>query len=260
MAIEGKKSRGMPIHLDPTERQLASFDSEAGSSKWYPSNRAAFKLWRSIEALRDLKLILEIIRANPAGEKRNLKIATTQLHTLATTVHDLGNYFASDDSLKKNLSEADSSLIKRVNKDLSQNVPVRKNSDFDKLRNKLSAHIDAELYPAETRNLAEPLNSSSFYKWLAHSIKALIELLNLDLYHWTCESAVPNSVSIMCREPFIVTLTFPPDTRIISLNIANESPRSEVPKLCSDVLALADWMRPPGTPMLKLTEEPTGEL
>ena len=256
MAIEDKKSQGMPIYLDPKERKFASFDSRAESSTWYPSNRAAHKLWRSVEALRDLKLVLKLIGENPTDSKRNLKVATTQLHTFATTVHDLGNYFASDESLKNEFSKEDLSLINIVNKDLSRNVPVRKNSDFDKLRNKLSAHIDAELHPAETRKLAEPLTPSSFYAWLTHSIKGLIELLNLDMYHWTCESTVPNSISIMCTEPFVLTLTFPPNPRIVSLNIANGSPRNEVPGLCTDVLYFADWMRSRGTPTLKLIEKP----
>jgi hypothetical protein len=255
MATEYKESHGIPIYLDPTERQFASFDSQADSPTWYPSNRAAHKLWRSVEALRDLKLILELIGPNPPESKRNLKIAATQLHTLATTVQDLGNYFASDESLKDHLSKEEFSAIKRVNKNLTNNVPVRKNSDFDKLRNKLSAHIDAELHPAETRKIADPLTPNSFYTWLTHSIKGLVELLNLDQYHWTCESKVPNSMSIMCTEPFVLTLTFPPAPRIISLNIAKSSPRNEIPGLCADVLALAEWMRSPGTPILKLQEQ-----
>lgn len=256
MATEDKKSHGMPIYLDPIERQFASFDSQEDSPTWYPSNRAAHKLWRAVEALRDLKLILDLIGSCPVDSKRNLKIAATQLHTLATTVHDLGSHFASDESLKNDLSREDISVIKKVNKDLARDVPIRRNSEFDKLRNKLSAHIDAELHPAETRKIAEPLTPSSFYKWLTHSIKGLVELLNLDLYHWTCESKVPNSMSIMCTEPFVLTLTFPPEPRIVSLNIAKDSPRNEVPGLCADVLTLADWMRSSGTPILKLVEKP----
>lgn len=254
MATEDKKRHGMPIYPDPTERQLASFESQADSPTWYPSNRAAHKLWRSVEALRDLKLILELVGANPTDSKRNLKIAATQLHTLATTVTDLGNYFASDESLKKDLSKEDISAIRTVNEDLTRNVPVRKNSEFDKLRNKLSAHIDAELHPAETRKIAEPLTPNSFYKWLTHSIKGLVELLNLDLYQWTCESTVPNAMSIMHTEPFVLTLTFPPESKIVSLNIVKESPRNEIPSLCTDVLALADWMRSPGNPCLRLRD------
>lgn len=250
----------MPIYLDRTERQFASFDSVADSSTWYPSNRAAHKLWRSIEALRDLKSVLELMGCNPSDSKRNLKIAATQLHTVAATVHDLGNYFAGDESLKKELTKEEISTIKRVNKDLVRNVPVRKNSNLDQIRNKISAHIDAELLPSGTRDLAQLLIPESFYLWLIHSIKGLIELLNLNVYHWTCESAFPDSVSIMCTEPFVATLQLAPTPNLISLKIASGSPRNEVPTLCTEVMNLADWMRSPETPILRLVETPKSRL
>jgi hypothetical protein len=252
---EDKKGNGMPIYLDQTERRFASFDSEADSPIWYPANRAAHKLWRSVEALRDLKSILELMGSNPVESKRNLKIAATQLHTFAATVHDIGNYFAGDESLRNDLTREDVLTVKRVNKILGKNVPVRRNSNLDLIRNKLSAHIDAELYPSEARNLARILVPESFYLWLAYSIKGLIELLNLDVYHWTCESVFPDSISIMCTEPFVATLQLKPEPRLISVNITNGSPRSEIPSLCIEVLALAEWMRSPETPILKLVEK-----
>lgn len=256
MTSEDKKSNGMPIYLDRTERQFASFDSEADSPTWYPSNRAAHKLWRAVEALRDLKSVLELMGSNLSDSKRNIKIVATQLHTVAVTIHDLGNYFAGDESLKRELTSEEISMIKRVNKYLARNVPVRKNSNLDQLRNKLSAHIDAELYPSGTRGLAQLLIPESFYLWLIHSIKGLIELLNLDVYHWTCERAFPDSISIMCTEPFVATLQLEPTPKLISLNIASGTPRNEIPTLCTEVMALADWMRSPETPILRLVETP----
>lgn len=260
MEIEEEKKRGMPIYLDRTDRKFASFDSDIDSPTWYPSNRAAHKLWRCVEALRDIESLLEVIGNSPSDSSRKLKIATTQLHTLAATVHDLCNYFAGDETLKKELSKNEIDVIKRVNKELMLNVPVRNNSDFDKLRNKLSAHVDAELHPSETRKLSELLNPDKFYVWLTYSIKGVIELLNFNVYHWTCESNVPNSISIMCTEPFVATLQLQPEPKLISVNIANGSPRNEIPVLCTEVLGLADWMRAPGTPALRLLEAPSTGL
>ena len=256
MATDKKTPKGMPIYLDKTDRQFASFDSQNSSPTWYPSNRPAHKLWRCVEALRDLKSILELIGSSSQDSTRKIKIAATQLHTLATTVHDLCNYFSGDETIKKEFSSKEVNIISRVSHELKSNVPVRVNSDFDKLRNKLSAHVDAELYPSETRALAESLSPSSFYVWLVHSVKGLIELTNINVYHWSCESNIPDSISLMCTEPYVTTIQLQPEPRLISFNIANGSPRNEIPSICSEILTLAEWMRSPETPMLKLKETP----
>lgn len=84
--MDKEENKGMPIYLDPFDREVADSlsEGEAEANAWYPSNKAAQKLWRCLECLRDIDELLEeaIHLKNATKKKRRLKIAITPLHSL----------------------------------------------------------------------------------------------------------------------------------------------------------------------------------
>jgi hypothetical protein len=81
---------GVPIYADQI-RQLVDAATELQPQNWQPANVASQKLFRCVECLRDIEVLLKSAgrSSNQVKRRRKLKIMLTPLHSLAEAVRDL---------------------------------------------------------------------------------------------------------------------------------------------------------------------------
>src|SRR5687768_1007100 len=91
--METAEPRGLPIYLDDREPSIDDPSEPHQQTAWYGSNRAAQKLLRCVEPLRDVQRMLQAINtaADPINDRRGAKLLVTPLHSLAIGVRDLFN-------------------------------------------------------------------------------------------------------------------------------------------------------------------------
>jgi len=81
-----------PVYADQV-RKLADIATDVQPQTWKPANVAAKKLFRCVECLRDLEVLLQTAGRSKSKVKRRrkLKILLTPLHSLVETIRDLAN-------------------------------------------------------------------------------------------------------------------------------------------------------------------------
>src|ERR1043165_5422045 len=86
-------STGLPIYSDIERGLIDPIDSEPAESDWQPGNIACQKLFRCVEALRDVREVIDDAHKiqNTTKCRRRLKLLATPLFTLATCLDDLLN-------------------------------------------------------------------------------------------------------------------------------------------------------------------------
>jgi hypothetical protein len=83
---------GRPVYADEV-RQLADVVTEYQPHSWKPANYAAQKLFRCVECLRDMEVLLQTAGRlkNKTKQRRKLKIIHTPLYSLVEAIRDLAN-------------------------------------------------------------------------------------------------------------------------------------------------------------------------
>lgn len=239
------KNAGMPIYPEPDKRMADSL-AEIDVDAWYPSNSVSNKLWRCVESLRDLDLILSELPSlkNATKRKRVLKIAVTPLHALALSIDDLLNDMLCNKETSSNLSSKDRNEIKDLKKLFDSLLPHDRKSVFSGVRNKLSAHVDKKLHPYSAQKLSQNLSSDEFGRWLSICIHLLLDLTKLDIYTWSCKAPLDKYLRFMTDEPFVVTIwpDSPKGCQLVAMNVAKTSPRDEVSELVELLIKHSKWL------------------
>ena len=241
-------NRGMPIYLDDVPRNIADVTAQIdnASHDWAPSNKATQKLWRCVEALRDIHSILEDAAASQSKDKRRrkLKIVFTPLVSLAQGILDVLNYAACDSEARKSIGREMHRLIPPLRERFLQYVPLERKELLSTLRNKLSAHIDKSLFPAEGRDLFSKAHLHEAGLWIHMSIAVLLDLLKLPMYAWMCDCDKEGLIRLMTNEPFVVTITCEEDKLkdLVGVDIVRDTPTKQIWTLVAEVIKESRWM------------------
>lgn len=263
--MNSTKQSGMPIYLDPVDRNVADLfvEGKVDVDDWYPSNKAAHKLWRCLECLRDLDELLEGTgnQKNVIKKKRCLKIATTSLHSLVLALDDLLNDIQCNKETSELLSDKEVKQVKEISIQFSKMLPHDHKSPLSLVRNKLSAHVDKKIHPTEAREIANIITPSGFGRWLHICLHLVLDLTKLDIYYWGCNSSIDGHVQVMTNEPYLVTYKVDGNEirEIAGVHIAKNSPKSSIQNVVNSLVKNSQWMFKPGQPRIGSLKEDTKE-
>ncbi len=237
--------KGMPIFQEPPKK-LADSISEVDIDAWFPSNDASRKWWRCVESLRDLDLVLSTLsqQKNATKKKRTLKIAVTHLHSLALGIDDLCNDIQCNPDTKSHLSESDVAEVGDIKSKFNELLPHDHKSIISGVRNKLSAHIDKKIQPKKAQELIGQFSPDEFGRWLNVCVHVFLDLTKLSIYTWSCIAPSSDCIRFMTNEPFVVTLQDDENgnLKLVSINIASESPRSDATDLVGKIIHHSRWV------------------
>jgi hypothetical protein len=251
-----KRNFGMPIHFESVSREVADCieeeDIDAGA--WHPSNKAAQKLWRILECLRDLDELIEgaAHQKNATKKKRRLKIATTQLYSLVSNLGDLINDINCNGETSKLLNAEQLQQVEKIGRQFESMVPHAPSDPLSIVRNKLSSHVDKKIYPTEARKIASVVIPSEFGRWLHVCLHLVLDLIKLDIYWWSCASNKDGYIRHMSCEPYIATFRVSSGTieELAGLHISKNSPKNSVTAVVNSLIIGSQWMFKPGQPRI----------
>lgn len=252
-----------PIYADRI-RQLADVATKLQPQAWKPANVASQKLFRCVECLRDLELLLQTAGRlkSKVKQRRKLKIILTPLHSLVEAVRDLANDLENNPDTVKRLPSGARELIPQIRAQLLSISAIGKGSLLSATRNKISAHVDKELSAEEMRVLLSQAETPQVGLWLHSCISALTDFSKLPVYFWSCEPNGEESVRILFTEPFVVTLSLDSDgmaNRILDVHLVPKPPRRALLELMMRVVKNSGWMFGPSDIRIKnfVEDKPT---
>ena len=235
-----------PIYADQV-RQLADVATEHNSQTWKPANVPAQKLFRCVESLRDLELLLQTAGRSKSKvkQRRKLKILHTPLHSLVEAIRDLANDLENNPDTVCRLPENACQLVPQIRSQLLQISTIEKGGLLSTTRDKISAHIDRELSADEMQMLLSQADSSQVGLWLHTCVTVLADFIKLPVYFWSCQPNGEGSLRIMFKEPFVVTLGLDSTgkaNRLLDVHMIPTPPRYDVLQLLRRVVKNSKWM------------------
>ncbi len=242
MARIGEK----PIYADAI-RKIADVAKEYDPHAWQPANTPAKKLFRCIESLRDLDfLLLDAGRAKSKDKlRRKLKILHTPLHSLVEGARDLANDLENNPESVRMLPENARQIIPKIRSQLIHISTIEKGGTLSTIRDKISAHVDKELTLEQMHFLLDHAKPPQVGLWLHTCISVLSDFIKLPVYFWACHPNGNESVRIMFKEPFVVTLELDSEcnvTRLLDIHMMPAPPRHELMKLFKKIVERSEWM------------------
>jgi len=236
---------GIAVYFDQ-DRQLTDVATENRPETWKPANVAAQKLFRCIESLRDIEVLLPSAgrSKNKTKQRRQLKILHTPLHSLVEAIRDLANDLENNPDTVCRLPDGARQLIPQMKSQLLQISTIAKGGLLSLTRNKIAAHVDTGLSAEEMQILLSKADAPQIGLWLHTCVAVLADFIKLPVYFWSCECR-EHSVRILFNEPFVVTLGFDPSgrpNRLIDIHIPPQPPRREVAELMVKVVNVSKWM------------------
>jgi hypothetical protein len=196
-----------PVYADQV-RQLADIATGHQPQAWKPANVAAQKLFRCVECLRDIEILLQTAgrSKNIVKQRRKLKILHTPLHSLVEAIRDLANDLENNPDTVCRLPAGARELVPQLRSQLLQISAIEKGGLLSMTRDKIAAHVDRELSTEEMQVLLSQADSSQIGLWLHTCVGVLSDFIKLPVYFWSCEPDGEGSVRILFVEPFVVTL------------------------------------------------------
>lgn len=239
---------GMPIYSDDVPRDISNLTAETDNSHhdWEPANKATQKLWRCVDALRDIASLLEDAAASKSKDKRRrkLKILLTPLASLAQGIVDLLNHSECDAETRARIEPKMHEMIAPLRERFLEYVPLERKKLLSTLRNKISAHVDKSLFPAQARDLFSKAHLHEVGLWLHASIAVLLDLSKLPIYGWMCDCDKKDTVRLMTNEPFLLTIAVKDGKLgdLVGLHIVQDAPMKRTVKLMEEVIDASRWM------------------
>jgi hypothetical protein len=251
---------GLPIYADQV-RRLVDAATELQPHNWRPANVAAQKLFRCVECLRDIEVMLKSAgrSVNQVKRRRKLKIMLTPLHSLAEACRDLLNDLECNPGSFCRFPQGVRDLLPHMRSQLLRNVPINKGGLLSTARNKISAHIDRDLSSDEMRTLQSQAEPAQIGLWLHTCVAVIADLIKVPVFFWSCDSGREDAVRILFNEPFVITLGLAPDgkvNRLLGADFIPKPPRYDVVKLLMRVVGSSKWMfGPKDTRITEFTED-----
>jgi len=238
---------GMPIYLDKVERPLCDpADQGSAHDAWHPGNVASQRLFRCVECLRDINDALADAGAarNEVKRRRKLKQMFVPLLSLADGVIDLIHVLQSNEDALSRMQPTDPKLLNAIKTKYLEFVPLSSDKLLRRIRNKMAAHVDRELWPSEAQALLAQAKPGVIGLWLHTSLTVLSDLLKLPVYAWVAAAKDANVYRLMNTEPFLTTFRVE-NGRLVGLlgvDIVSQSPRALIMQLVSESIEYSRWM------------------
>ena len=244
---DDSEGEGIPIYLDPLDRKLVDSTGEvAGPDEWHPSNPAADRLLKCREALHDIQEVLESYRLAKASSKkrRRLRALFVPLHSLSVGIIDLMNQIQSDKTFHDRIPDGATSTITKLRTYFVEHVPFDRKGKLGRLRNKLAAHYETSMSPAEMRDLLNSTDSTEVGEWFHISLGVLCDLIKLDAYSWYAEGPEEGMTTTMCQEP-LVSVWRVEDSKMVGLEgmfMCKESPKKSYVEQLQEVAEISQCL------------------
>jgi hypothetical protein len=203
---ESPENEGIPIYPDPVDRKLVDAAGEGNApEEWHPMNQAADRLLKCGEALQDINEIMEFYAGAKAITKRRRRLrgVFVPLHSLCVNLVELLNQIQADKQVHDRLPANATATITQLRSHFTSLVPFDRKGKLGLLRNRVSAHYERSMSPAEMRDLFNSTDSTEIGEWLHITIGVLCDALKLDAYMWTAAGPVDGTVTMMCQEPLV---------------------------------------------------------
>jgi hypothetical protein len=237
---------GFPIYADQV-RKLVDAATELQPANWRPANVAAQKLFRCVECLRDIDVLLKSAgrSKNPVKRRRRLKIMLTPLHSLAEASRDLLNDLECNPDTVCRLPQGVRELLPHMCSQLLRNVSIGKGGLLSTARNKISAHIDRDFSSDEMRTLLSQAEPAQIGLWIHTCVAIVADLIKVPVFFWACDSDRRDAIRILFNEPFVITLGLTPDgkvNRLLGADFIPKPPRRDVLELLMRVVNSSKWL------------------
>lgn len=253
-----------PVYADQV-RKLADVADGHQPQAWKPANVAAQKLFRCVECLRDLEVLLQTAgrTKNKGKQRRRLKLLHTPLYSLVEAIRDLANDLENNPDTVRQLPKGARQIVPQLRSQLLQISTVEKGGLLSTTRNKISAHIDRELSAEEMQSLLSQADPSQIGLWLHTCVAVLSDFIKLPVYFWACEPDGEGTMRVLFREPFVVTLgldSMGKVNRLLDVHMLLSPPRHDVFELLVRVVKDSKWMfRPNASRITSFVEDQAGD-
>jgi hypothetical protein len=246
---------GLPVYLDIERDLIDPIESEPSDRDWQPGNRACQKLFRCVEAVRDLKEVIDNAQEveNATKRRRRLKLLATPLYSFATCIDDLLNDCIGNSDTRSKLSTDQVKTIAEVRTLLSERVPFRKGGMLARLRNKAAAHVDADLSPDDMRRLLKSVPLQQLGFWMDTCVSVFCDVLKLPIYFWTCHCEYPNVIRLLAAEPILASFKLKNNeiSEFVGAHVIQRSPRMIVANLVFELIETSRWMFGANDPQIR---------
>jgi hypothetical protein len=233
-----RKRPGIPIYIDDSEPEIDDPSHPSGKCYWFPANKISIKLAICLESIRDIQSLLAILvkQDDPLGDKRVIKLMATPLYSLASGVRAIFNELQGN---AKEYGQLKDMQRRQINKRLSKylkTVPLNNDGELRTIRDKISSHVDNNVFTGDPRKVWELVKLDSLFKWLRAVIDELMFLLSLDIYAWTRESEQTEIFRLMSVDGVQVDLNLE-EKVIVDVTMAR-SPKYYISKKVQEIATL----------------------
>ena len=242
-----KTKKGMPIFLDETDRPIVDpLHSDTNAQTFRPANKPAKKLYQCIESMRDLLVLLKNIPTSKAVDKqrRKTKAIFTPLYSFVIALQSLMHDIQNNPDTKNHLPEGTDIIVDTMDRRFASIIPHGKSELLRVIRNRMSAHIDVDLDPAEAQALFSQATTPEIGLWLHTCVAVLCDLLKLPIYLWSCATSKPNEFGLTTpTEPIMMTFEIG-DVRPKQITgcFIIRDPRTDVFNMAKDLVNASEWM------------------
>lgn len=221
MVDDSKRLPGIPIFVDEADPEIDDPANSHHDQHWYPANTIAIKLVRCLEALRDIQVMLNTLAAeeDPASRKRLTKLLATPLFNLIVGVRDMFNDIEGNAKEYKQITVEDRRQINNRFERYLEEVPFDSTSTLKIIRDKISSHIDKDVFKGDARKTWSLVDLEQLLEWLRIALEALMFLLSLDIYAWTRDSGHEDVFRLMWADGYQVDLNLK-ETVIVGMSLA----------------------------------------
>lgn len=258
--------KGICIYFDESDRPIVdALCAEEDLHHLYPSNLPAQKLYRCVEAMRDLLPLIEDIAQTKSAEihLRKIKVLCTPLYSFVQCILDLMHDIQCNPDTKKGLPPKTDALVSEMEKTLDEAVPYGREKTLRTIRNRLSAHIDPDMDPLTARKLLARAGPSEIGRWLDALVSVLADLLKLPIYVWTCEGKHDNVVGLTAPGAPVITFVTLDGGHVVGIAgilLMKRDPRTEIFDLLLRLVDSSRWMFKPKDPRITgFRRDKTGE-
>jgi hypothetical protein len=229
---------GIPIYIDDTEPEIDDPAHPSVKSYWFPANNISLKLATCLESIRDIQRLLAILveQNDPSSDKRVVKLMATPLYSLASGVWDIFNDLQGNAKEYGQLKDAQRRQINRRLSKYLKAVPLRSDGALRTIRDKISSHVDKDVFMGDPRKVWGLVELDLQLEWLRTIVDELMFLLQLDAYAWTRESGYPEIFRLMSVDGVQVDLNLE-EKVIVGVTMAR-SPKYYISKKVQEVATL----------------------
>jgi hypothetical protein len=233
-----KGKPGIPIYIDDSEPKVDDPAHPSEKSYWFPANDITIKLATCLESIRDIQRLLAILaeQDDPSSDKRVVKLMATPLYSFVSGVKDIFNDLQGNAKEYGQLKDVQRQQINSRRSKYLKEVPLKYDGALRTIRDKISSHVDKDIFKEDPRKVWELVKLDLQLKWMRISIDELMFFLSLDVYAWTRESGNHEISRLMLEDGLQVDVNL--EEKVIVGTTMARSPKYYISKKVQEVAAL----------------------